>query len=298
MALMNVIQEAYINGVSTRKIEKKSLGIEAISRGQVSQITKELNDQVAAFRERPLQEVYPVLWIDSLYEKIRVGNQVNNMAVAVVIGVDEGGQRDILAVEPMYEESEAAYQEVFNKLKARGLKNPWLVISDAHKGLINAIKKSFVGCSWQRCKVHFMRNILAHVPAKGKAVFSEKLKQIWLQPDKKSAEFYANSLMDDYKNQYPDAINVLEGGLEDSLQFYAFERIDHHKISSTNILEQLNREIRRRTSVVGVFPSMDSYVRLVTTYLIEYSEEWSTGRCYIRSEIIQLTKEDREKNVA
>jgi len=300
VALMNVIQEAYINGVSTRKIDKlaKSLGIDSISRGQVSQITKELNDQVAAFRERPLQEVYPVLWIDSLYEKIRVGNQVNNMAVAVVIGVDEGGQRDILAVEPMYEESEAAYQEVFNKLKARGLKNPWLVISDAHKGLINAIKKSFVGCSWQRCKVHFMRNILAHVPAKGKAVFAEKLKQIWLQPDKESAKFYANSLMDDYENQYPDAINVLEAGLEDSLQFYAFQRIDHRKISSTNILERLNREIRRRTSVVGVFPSMDSYVRLVTTYLIEYSEEWSTGRCYIRSDIIQLTKEDREKNVA
>ena len=300
VALMNVIQEAYINGVSTRKIDKlaKSLGIDSISRGQVSQITKELNDQVAVFRERPLQEVYPVLWIDSLYEKIRVGNQVNNMAVAVVIGVDEGGQRDILAVEPMYEESEAAYQEVFNKLKARGLKNPWLVISDAHKGLINAIKKSFVGCSWQRCKVHFMRNILAHVPAKGKAVFAEKLKQIWLQPDKESAKFYANSLMDDYENQYPDAINVLEAGLEDSLQFYAFQRIDHRKISSTNILERLNREIRRRTSVVGVFPSMDSYVRLVTTYLIEYSEEWSTGRCYIRSEIIQLIKEDREKNVA
>ncbi|MDD4263306.1 MAG: IS256 family transposase [Firmicutes bacterium] len=300
VALMNVIQEAYINGVSTRKIDKlaKSLGIDSISRGQVSQITKELNDQVAVFRERPLQEVYPVLWIDSLYEKIRVGNQVNNMAVAVVIGVDEGGQRDILAVEPMYEESEAAYQEVFNKLKARGLKNPWLVISDAHKGLINAIKKSFVGCSWQRCKVHFMRNILAHVPAKGKAVFAEKLKQIWLQPDKESAKFYANSLMDDYENQYPDAINVLEAGLEDSLQFYAFQRIDHRKISSTNILERLNREIRRRTSVVGIFPSMDSYVRLVTTYLIEYSEEWSTGRCYIRSEIIQLTKEDREKNVA
>lgn len=300
VALMNVIQEAYINGVSTRKIDKlaKSLGIESISRGQVSQITKELNDQVAAFRERPLQEVYPVLWIDSLYEKMRVGNQVNNMAVAVVIGVDERGQRDILAVEPMYEESEAAYQEVFNKLKARGLNNPWLVISDAHKGLINAIKKSFVGCSWQRCKVHFMRNILAHVPAKGKAIFSEKLKQIWLQPDKESAKFYANSLMDDYENQYPDAINVLEAGLEDSLQFYTFDRIDHRKISSTNILERLNREIRRRTSVVGVFPSMDSYVRLVTTYLIEYSEEWSTGRCYIRSETIQLTKEDREKNVA
>jgi len=296
VALMNVIHEAYINGVSTRKIDRlaKSLGIDSISRSQVSQITKELNNQVAVFRERPLQDTYPVLWVDSLYEKIRVGRQVKNMAVAVVVGVDEHGRRDVLAVEPMHEESEATYQRLFEKLKDRGLKNVWLVVSDAHKGLVQAIQRSFVGCSWQRCKVHFMRNILAHVPAKGKAVFAEKLKQIWLQPDIESAKAYANALMDAYENQYPDAIDVLEAGLEDSLQFYAFERIDDRKISSTNTLERLNREIRRRTSVVGVFPSIDSYVRLVTTYLIEYSEEWSTSRSYIKPEIIQLTKEDRQ----
>lgn len=192
VALINVIHEAYINGVSTRKIDRlaKSLGIDSISRSQVSQITKELNDQVAAFRERPLQDTYPVLWVDSLYEKIGVGRQVKNMAVAVVVGVDERGQRDILAIEPMYEESEATYQGLFEKLKDRGLKNVWLIVSDAHKGLVKAIQRSFVGCSWQRCKVHFMRNILAHVPAKGKAVFAEKLKQIWLQPDIESAKAY------------------------------------------------------------------------------------------------------------
>jgi len=294
VALMNVIHEAYINGVSTRKIEKlaKSLGIDSISRSQVSQITKELNDQVAAFRQRPLQETYPVLWVDSLYEKIRVGHQVKNLAVAVVVGIDENGKRDILAIEPMYEESETTYQNLFENLKERGLKNTWLVVSDAHKGLVKAIQKSFVGCSWQRCKVHFMRNILAHVPAKSKLEFAKKLKQIWLQPDLESARAYANSIMDTYEHQYPTAIEVLEQGLEDSLQFYAFKRIDHRKISSTNILERLNREIRRRTAVVGVFPNMDSYIRLITTYLIEYSEEWSTGRSYIKPEIIQLTKED------
>jgi len=292
-ALINVIQEAYINGVSTRKIEKlaKNLGIDSISRSQVSQITKELNDQVAAFRQRPLQETYPVLWIDSLYEKIRVGHQVKNLAVAVVVGLDENGKRDILAIEPMYEESETTYQSLFDNLKERGLKNVWLVVSDAHKGLVKAIQKSFIGCSWQRCKVHFMRNILAHVPAKGKAEFANRLKQIWLQPDMESAQAYANSFMDTYENKYPGAIKILEEGLEDSLQFYTFKRIDHRKISSTNILERLNREIRRRTAVVGVFPNMDSYIRLITTYLIEYSEEWSTGRSYVKPEIIQLTKE-------
>jgi putative transposase len=204
VALMNVIHEAYINGVSTRKIEKlaKSLGIDSISHSQVSQITKELNDQVAAFRQRPLQETYPVLWVDSLYEKIRVGHQVKNLAVAVVTGIDESGKRDILAIEPMYEESETTYQSLFDKLKERGLKNTWLVVSDAHKGLVQAIQKSFIGCSWQRCKVHFMRNILAHVPAKSKSEFARKLKQIWLQPDMESAKAYADSLMDTYEDLY------------------------------------------------------------------------------------------------
>lgn len=297
VALMNVIQEAYINGVSTRKVEKlaRSLGIDSISHSQVSEITKELNDQVKAFRERPLQKTYPVIWVDALYEKIRYGKQVKNMAVLVVIGVDESGQRDILAIEPMHEESEATYRQLFENLKERGIKDVWLVVSDAHKGLVKAIQTSFIGCSWQRCKVHFMRNILAHLPAKSKATFAEKLKQIWLQPDINSAKAYANTLMDSYENRYPEAMNVLESGLEDSLQFYNFDRIDSRKISSTNMLERLNREIRRRTTVVGVFPSVDSYIRLVTTYLIEYGEDWATGRCYIKSEVIELIQEERLK---
>jgi putative transposase len=272
VALMNVIQEAYVNGVSTRKIEKlaKSLGIDSISRSQVSQITRELNDQVEAFRKRPLKKTYPVLWVDALYEKIRYDRHVKNMAVLVVVGLDESGRRDILAIEPMQDESEATYKELFQRLKDRGLKDTWLVVSDAHKGLVKAVQTSFIGCSWQRCKVHFMRNILAHLPAKGKAAFADRLKQIWLQPDLESAKKYANALMDTYENQYPGAVEVLESGLEDSLQFYNFNRLDDRKISSTNMLERLNREIRRRTSVVGIFPSMDSYIRLVTTYLIEY----------------------------
>ena len=292
-ALMNVIQEAYVNGVSTRKIEKltKTLGIESISRGQVSAIAKDLNEQVAAFRSRSLEATYPVLWVDALYEKIRDGHSVKNMAVLVVTGVNLEGRRDILALEPMYEESTATYNKLFENLKARGLEKVWLVISDAHKGLIKAVRESFVGCSWQRCKVHFMRNILAYISGRDKKYFAEKLKQIWLQPDYESARKYARSLMDEYELRYPTAVETLEEGLEDSLQFFNFKETDHRKISSTNILERLNREIRRRTKVVGIFPSMNSYIRLVTSYMIEYSEDWSSSRSYINPEIVNAIQQ-------
>ncbi len=295
-ALINVIQEAYISGVSTRKIRRlaQSLGIESISRGQVSNITKELNEQVQAFRNRRLKKKYPVLWVDALYEKIRYDNKVINMAVEVVIGIDTDGKRDILAVEPMQEESESTYKSLFDSLKSRGLEDVWLVVSDAHKGLTKAIRESFVGCTWQRCKVHFMRNILARIPSKDKAVFASKLKQIWLQPDIDSARVYADNLMDDYESRYPEAARILEEGLEDSIQFYSFKHMDHRKISSTNMLERLNREIRRRTNVVGVFPNMDSYIRLVTSHLIEYSEDWCAGKSYVNPEKISLIQEERQ----
>lgn len=250
VALINVVQEAFINGVSTRKIDRlaKSLGIDGISKGQVSNITKELNQQVEAFRSRDLETEYSVLWVDALYEKIRdTDNKVQNMAVHIVCGIKRDGTRDILSIEPMYEESESSYLNLFDNLKKRGLSNVWLVVSDAHKGLVSAVKKSFLGASWQRCKVHFMRNILAHIPAKNKKIFSEKLKQIWLQPDYESAKKYAYNLMDEFEELYPSAIKTLEEGLENSLQFYNYGKIDHRKISSTNMIERLNREIRRRT---------------------------------------------------
>lgn len=294
-ALLQVIQEAYIHGVSTRKIKKlaSKLGIESISRSQVSHITQELNEQVEAFRNRPLAPIYPVLWVDALYEKIRDGHRVVNMAVQVVVGMDKEGKREILAIEPMQDESEATYNTLFEGLKARGLQDTWLVISDAHRGLAKAIRESFIGCSWQRCKVHMMRNVLAHVPSRDKERFAAKLKQIWLQPDYKSALAYAEHFMDTEEGQHSAAIQTLEEGLEDTLQFYHFEEMDHRKISSTNLLERLNKEIRRRTRVVGVFPSQDAYIRLVTSYLIEYSEDWATSRSYIHPKIIEQIHERR-----
>ena len=288
-ALIQVVQEAFVNGVSTRKIERlaRSLGIESISASQVSQLNKELSQQIEEFRNRPLASTYPVIWIDALYEKIRDNCRVCNMAVHVVCGINLDGKREILAVEPMYEESEASYTALFDNLKKRGLQNVWLAVSDAHQGLIAAVQKSFVGCSWQRCKVHFMRNILAHVPAKDKESFAAKLKQIWQQPDYESAKRYAELLIEEYETRFPKAVEILANGLEDSLQFYGFPEIDAKKISSTNMLERLHKEIRRRSKVVGIFPSMDSYIRLISCYLIEYAEDWETSRCYIRKDILQ-----------
>jgi len=288
-ALIQVVQEAFVNGVSTRKIERlaRSLGIESISASQVSQLNKELSQQIEEFRNRPLASTYPVIWIDALYEKIRDNCRVCNMAVHVVCGINLDGKREILAVEPMYEESEASYTALFDNLKKRGLQNVWLAVSDAHQGLIAAIQKFFVGCSWQRCKVHLMRNILAHIPAKEKESFAARLKQIWQQPDYKSAKRYAELLIEEYQTRFPKALEVLENGLEDSLQYYEFPEIDPRKISSTNVLERLNKEIRRRSRVVGIFPSMESYMRLISCYLIEYAEDWETSRCYIKKDIIQ-----------
>lgn len=286
-ALVQVVREAYVNGVSTRKIERlaKKLGIDGISKSQVSEMTKGLNEQVEQFRNRPLESgCYPILWTDALYEDVRIDGHVVSEAIIVVCGVDEHGKRDILAVEPMADESLASYKCVFDKMKDRGLKTPKLIVSDANKGLVAAVKQCFPGASWQRCKVHFMRNILAHVPQKKKDAFASELKSIWLAPDDEVARERADALIDKYESRYPQAIKCLEDGLEDSLVFYSYPELDKRKISSSNMIERLNREIRRRTSVVGIFPNEASYVRLVTAYLMEYAEDWSTSRCYIREE--------------
>jgi putative transposase len=291
-ALLEVVQEAYINGVSTRKIETlaKKLGVETLSASQVSEINKGLDEQVAAFRSRTLAEEYPIIWVDALYEKIRDNGRVISEAVFVIYGINSEGRREILAVEPMYDESEGSWSVVFEALKARGLKKVWLVVSDAHLGIQSAVGKHFLGASWQRCTVHFMRTVMGRVQKKDKREFAAKLKQIWIQPDRKSAIRTAKIFIAEYRGKYPEAIKVLQDGLEDSLQFYAFPDFDSRRISSTNGLERINKEVRRRSRVVGVFPSEGSYVRLLTCFLLEYSEDWMTERSYIKKEVIEATR--------
>ena len=289
-ALIQVVQEAFVNGVSTRKMDKlaKSLGIDGISRSQVSEMTKGLNEQAEEFRSRPLTSgAYPVLWVDALYEKVRYGGRVVSMAILLVCGVNEEGKREVLAIEPMLEESRESYKQLFEKLKERGLTKPSLIVSDAHKGLVTAIGECFPGASWQRCKVHFMRNILVHVPHKEKERFAGLLKGIWLTTDLETAKQRVQELADQYKEQCPKAIETLEEGLEDALTFLAFPKLDARKVSSNNMLERLNKEIRRRTRVVGIFPNPESYLRLVTVYLMEYSEDWSVTRSYLSEESLK-----------
>jgi putative transposase len=186
----------------------------------------------------------------------------------------------------MLDESKESYSQLFQSLLDRGLKTPLLVISDANKGLIAAIRDSFLGASWQRCKVHFMRNILAHVPQKEKESFAAQLKEIWLAPSAEIARQRAKQISEQYGKRFPKAIELLEDGLEDSLAFYAFSALDARKISSNNMLERLYKEIRRRTGVVGIFPNPDSYLRLVTTCLMEYVEDWSVSRAYLNPKSI------------
>jgi putative transposase len=293
LALATLVQEAFINGVSTRRIERlaQALGIENISASQVSEINKGLSGQVEDFRTRPLEEEYPFFWIDAHYDKVRVEDRVVTLALMIAHGVSSSGSREILAIEPMFDESEDSWREFFRKLKKRGMKRVCLCVSDAHAGIQAAVKKELLGASWQRCKVHFMRNILAKVPHKEKRRFAAHLKQIWLQPDRKSARRTADQLVQEYGGRFPEAIRCLEEGLEDSLQFYSYPEVDAKKISSTNMSERTVREVRRRSRVIGVFPSVESWVRLETCYLMEYSEDWRSDRSYIKREKVQEVME-------
>lgn len=294
VALISLVQEAFINGVSTRKIERlaRALGIEGISASQVSEMTKGLDERVKEFRSRLLSEEYPFVWIDAIYEKVRCSGRVVAVAIMIAYGVNSEGQREVLAVEPMWDESEESWRDFMRKLKRRGVKRVKMFISDAHQGIQQAIKKEWLGASWQRCKVHFMRNILVKVAHRDKARLAEKLKQIWLQPDRASAEKLASLIIEEYEKKYPEAMRCLEEGLEDSFQFYNFPEIDKRRISSTNVLERTNREIRRRSRVVGVFPSVDSYLRLVVSYLLEATEDWANDYAYIKAEKLRPVLEN------
>lgn len=292
-ALVAVVVEAYRNGVSTRKIRHlaQSPGVSNISASEVSEMNKSLDKMVADFRNRELDAEYPVIWVDALYEKIREDNRIESKAAMVVKAIDMEGKPDIIAVEVMEDESEDTYLNLFGNLKARGVEKVWLCVSDAHEGLRSAIMKAWTGACWQRCKVHFMRNILSYIPRKQKEAAAAKLKLIWQAPDATTATKLKDHFVQEFEKRFPKAVQCLEEGFEDSIQYYNFELLDQRRIAGTNTLERLNEEIRRRTKVVGIFPGIDSYIRLVTSYLIEYSEDKLSGVSYIKAEKLKQQKE-------
>jgi transposase-like protein len=276
-AIISVIQEAVVKGVSTRKIEAvlEQLGIAGVSAGQVSQLCAALDEKVSKFREGPLGEVR-YLWVDALYEKVRVDDRVESMAVVTAIGVNLEGCRQVLGVDLIPAESEEGWSQFFKSLKERGLHGVKLVIADAHAGLKAAVSK-VMKAEWQRCKVHFYRNVLAHVPKRSQLEVSEAMKAVFVQRDEKSAKTKAADVVRQFQTRFAKAMDIFESGIDDALSYLHYPLAHRTRISSNNPLERLNREIRRRTRVVGIFPHGGSCLRLIGMVLVEQNEDWLTA---------------------
>jgi len=296
-ALVAVIIEAYVNGVSTRKMDRvvRELGLEHIDKSAVSRICKGLDERVKSFQERPLEACYPYVWLDATAVKVREGGRVVNMALVIAIGVRETGEREVLGFALGASEDEAFWHEFLRSLKARGLHGVKLVISDAHQGLQNAIQATFTGASWQRCRVHFMRNVLSQVPKSAQDDVANMVRTIFTQPTYDTAREQLNRVIAQLEERYPRAAVTVETAGEDILAYLHFPRSHWRRIQSTNPLERLNRELKRRFGVVGIFPNREAVIRLGGTVLLEQHEEWLAGRRYFSAESMQsLTKQEDE----
>ncbi len=274
--MLAVVQAAYLKGVSTRKVDAlvKALGLSGIDKSKVSRICKELDQAVEQFRHRELQESYPYLWLDALYLKVRQNHRIVSLALVIAVGVDEAGERHLLGFDLGGSEAEAFWLDFLRSLVKRGVKTVQLVISDAHEGLKSAISQVFSGASWQRCRVHFMRNLLAKIPHRDKAAVADAVRLIFDQPSLQSAQGQLRRLVEKLDKVYPDAAKLLDEAEQDILAYKSFPKEHWRRIHSTNMLERLNKEVKRRTKVVGVFPDRPAVIRLAGSVLIEIDDDW------------------------
>jgi len=281
-ALVAVVAEAYVQGVSTRKVEAlvQALGIAGISKSEVSRLAASLDAQVEAFRTRRLEAAYPYLWVDARYEHAREDGRVVSMAVIVAYGVRADGVREVLGVDIGLREDVALWRTFFQGLVGRGLHGVQLVISDAQPGLKQAIREVFVGAAWQRCRVHFMRNLLARVPKTAQAMVAPTVRTIFQQPDRASAQRQLREVCKTLQARFPQAVALLEEAEEEIFTFYDFPPEHRRQIYSTNPLERLNKELKRRSAVVGIFPNRAAVLRLLGALLAEQNDEWLVGRHY------------------
>jgi putative transposase len=279
-ALLAVVQQAYIEGVSTRKVDDllQGLGLDRLDKSLVSRTCKELDTLVEEFRNRPLEDSYPYVWFDAIYLKVRQNHRIVSLAAVIAIGVCETGERRVLGLATGASESEAFWSEFLRSLVGRGLKGVQLVISDSHEGLKAAIAKVLSGATWQRCRVHFMRNLLAHVPQRDKSMIAALVRMVFAQPNREAAGQQLAETVKAMQHRWPKAAEVLAAAEDDVLAYMAFPMEHWTRIYSTNPLERLNREIKRRTDVVGVFPDDASVVRLVGAVLMERADEWEVER--------------------
>jgi putative transposase len=291
-----VVQEAYVHGVSTRKVDElvKALGMTGISKSRVSELCEELDEEVERFRNRALEGPYPYVWLDATYVKARQDARVGSTAVVIAVGVKgETGEREILGLDVGPSEDGAFWTSFLRSLVARGLSGVRLVTSDAHRGLKGAIEAVLQGASWQRCRVHFMRNALSLVPKAAQQMVGATIRTVFAQPDAKSACEQWRRVSDGFRHRFVRLSELMEEAEEDLLAYAAFPQEHWQKIWSNNPLERVNKEIKRRTNVVGIFPNEAAVIRLVGSVLCEQHDEWQVSKRYFSAG--SLAKLDRRE---
>jgi putative transposase len=285
-ALVAVVQEAYVHGVSTRRVEAliQALGITGISKSEASRLCEALDAEVERFRTRPLVGPYPYVWLDATYLKVRQNHRIVAMAVVIAIGVNAGGHREVLGLDVGPSEEEAFWQQFLRGLVERGLSGVRLVASDAHAGLKRALTTVLQGASWQRCRVHFVRNALALVPKSAQQLVAATIRTVFAQPDATSAREQWRRVADGFRDRFPRLADLMDDAETDVLAYLAFPSAHWRQIWSNNPLERLNKEVKRRSDVVGIFPNDAAVIRLVGMILAEQHDEWQVSRCYFSAE--------------
>ena len=293
-ALAAVIQEAYVHGVSTRSVDElvKAMGMTGISKSQVSRLCTEIDDKIGAFLDRPLEGEWPYLWLDATYVKVRQNGRIVSVAVIVAVAVNSDGRREVLGMTVGASEAETFWTAFLRTLARRGLRGVKLVISDAHEGLKAAVAK-VLHASWQRCRVHFMRNVLAHAGKQGRRVVAAFIATAFAQEDAETARSQWRQVADQIRPKVAKLAALMDEAETDVLAFMSFPKDHRPKIHSTNPLERLNGEIKRRTEVVGIFPNEQSITRLVGAILLEQNDEWAVQRArYMTLETIAPLRDD------
>jgi putative transposase len=282
-ALAAVVQEAYVHGVSTRKVDElvKALGMTGISKSRVSELCEELDEEVERFRNRPLEGSYPYVWVDATYVKGRQDGHVTSTAVVIAVGVRaQSGEREVLGFDVGPSEDGAFWTSFLRSLMARGLCGVRLLTSDAHQGLKSAVAAVLVGASWQRCRVHFMRNALSLVPKAAQQMVGATIRTVFAQPDSEGAREQWRRVSESFISRFPRLSELMNEAEEDVLSYSAFPQEHWQKIWSNNPLERVNKEVKRRTNVVGIFPTEGSVIRLVGSVLSEQHDEWQVSKRY------------------
>lgn len=289
-ALAAVVQEAYVQGVSTRRVDElvRALGMAGISKSQVSRVCQELDAEVERFRTRRLDAGYCYVWLDATYVKARQDGRVVSLAVVIAIGVRTTGEREVLGLDVGASEDGAFWLQFLRGLVARGLRGVRLVVSDAHEGLTGAIAAALHGAAWQRCRVHFLRNALALVPKSAQQLVAATIRTIFAQPDATNTREQWRRVADNLRPRFPKLADLLDGAEADVLAYLAFPAAHWRQLWSNNPLERLNKEVKRRTDVVGIFPNEAAVVRLVGAVLAEQHDEWQVGRRYFSAESLAL----------